>query len=100
MNGKQNQLTVISEDILNQTGEESNGNNKSVIHLRNEKMLHSLTKNVEAKILGDEVRESQVPHPSLIDSLNKSIHNISAIMMEDRMSLTVLKTTPQKGLDN
>ena len=53
-----------------------------------------MSKNIEGNILGDEVRESQVPHPSLIDSLNKSMNNLSAIMMEDRMSLTVLKTSP------
>lgn len=92
---------MISEDILNQTGEESNKNNRSVIQIENEKIIQTLSKNIDAKILGDEIRESQVPLPSLIDSMNKSYNNMSAFMLEDRMSLTVLKaTTPQKGADD
>lgn len=92
---------MISEDLLNQTGEESNKNNRSVIQIENEKIIQTLSKNIDAKILGDEIRESQVPLPSLIDSMNKSYNNMSAFMLEDRMSLTVLKaTTPQKGADD
>ena len=78
---------------MNQTGEDSNQNNRSVIHLRGNyeanKMLFPQTKCVEARILGDEIRESQMPLPSLIDSLNKSMNNISAIMMDERMSHSV-----------
>lgn len=42
-----------------------------------------------------------MPLPSLIDSLNKSMNNISAILNDDRNSLTVQKTSPLKsGSDN
>ena len=89
---------MISEDIMNQSGEDTttNQNDRSVIQMRGNyeisKMLQPQSKCVEARILGDEIRESQVPLPSLIDSLNKSMNNISAILMEERNSHTVQKT--------